>query len=63
LSVLLARGRVATSDVSLGKYGGRVIAQASARDTGNVAEALLAGGHVRRHAGGRRGSWCGGRPF
>jgi endonuclease YncB( thermonuclease family) len=60
LSVLLARGRVVISDVSLGKYGGRVLAEASARDTGSVAAALLAGGHVRRYAGGRRRSWCGG---
>jgi endonuclease YncB( thermonuclease family) len=63
LSALLARGRVAITHVSLGKYGGRVLAEVSVRDAGNVGEALLAGGHVRRYSGGRRESWCGGRGF
>jgi len=63
LSALLSRGQVRISRVSLGKYGGRVLADASVRDTTNVADALLIAGHVRRYSGGRRGSWCGGRPY
>jgi endonuclease YncB( thermonuclease family) len=61
LSSLLARGQVGISGVGLDKYGGRVLAEASARQTQNVAEALLAAGHVRRYSGGRRGSWCSGQ--
>jgi endonuclease YncB( thermonuclease family) len=61
LSALLARGRIAVIDVHLDKYGGRVVAAAAARDTPDIAAAMLAAGHVRRYAGGRRESWCG--PF
>ena len=61
LSTILAQGRVAISQVGLDKFGGRVLAEASARGTANIAETLLAGGHVRRYAGGRREGWCGGR--
>jgi len=63
LSSLLARGQVGISGVGLDKYGGRVLAEASARQTQNVAEALLAAGHVRRYGGGRRGSWCSGQQY
>jgi endonuclease YncB( thermonuclease family) len=63
LSALLARGQVGISQVSLDKYGGRVLAAASACETGNVAQALLAAGHVRRYGGGRRGSWCSGQRY
>jgi endonuclease YncB( thermonuclease family) len=63
LSSLLARGQVGISGVGLDKYGGRVLAEASARQTANVAEALLAGGHVRRYGGGRRESWCSGQRY
>jgi endonuclease YncB( thermonuclease family) len=63
LSSLLARGQVGISGVGLDKYGGRVLAEASARQTANVAGALLAGGHVRRYGGGRRESWCSGQRY
>jgi endonuclease YncB( thermonuclease family) len=63
LAGLLGRGEVGVRQVSLDKYGGRVVADASARDTASIADALLAGGHVRRYAGGRREGWCGSRPF
>jgi endonuclease YncB( thermonuclease family) len=63
LADLLARGEVGVSHVSLDKYGGRVVADASARDTASIAEALFAAGHVRRYGGGRREGWCGGRSF
>jgi endonuclease YncB( thermonuclease family) len=58
LSALLAPGRVAIGQVSLDKYGGRVVADASARGTASVGEALLAAGHARRYGGGRRTGWC-----
>jgi len=60
LARLLAQGRVGISEVSLDKYGGRVVADAAARNTASIAEALLAQGHVRRYGGGRRESWCDG---
>lgn len=62
LTALLERGPVAISGVSLDKYGGRVIADASTGGTASVAEALLRGGHARRYGGGRRVGWCDGQP-
>jgi endonuclease YncB( thermonuclease family) len=58
LSALLAKGSVGISQVSPDKYGGRVVADASAQNSASIAAALLAGGHVRRYGGGRRESWC-----
>jgi hypothetical protein len=48
---------VSIARVSLDKYGGRVLADASAA-TGDVASALLAAGHARPYAGRQRQSWC-----
>ena len=62
LAALLAQGRVGIRQVSLDKYGGRVVADASASGTRDVADTLIAGGHVRRYRGGRRAGWCAGRP-
>ena len=58
LATMLAQGAVSISDVSLDKYGGRVLAAASTARTGDVAGTLLEAGLVRRYAGGRRASWC-----
>jgi endonuclease YncB( thermonuclease family) len=58
LSTLLAQGRVGISQVSLDKYGGRVVADVTARNTPSIAAALLVGGHVRQYGGGRRKRWC-----
>jgi endonuclease YncB( thermonuclease family) len=58
LSSLLAEANVGIMHVSLDKYGGRVVAEASTRLTPNVSEQLFASGHARRYAGGRRESWC-----
>ncbi len=44
--------------VSLDKYGGRVLADASTYATPDVAASLLNAGHVRRYGGARRESWC-----
>jgi endonuclease YncB( thermonuclease family) len=58
LVALLGEGAVAVSQVTLDKYGGRVVADASTRRTPDVAAALLAAGHARPYGGGRRESWC-----
>lgn len=59
LAAMLAGGSVSIGRVSLDKYGGRVLADASTEATGDVASALLAGGHARPYAGRQRQSWCG----
>ena len=58
LSAMLADGHVGIAQVTLDKYGGRVVADAGTRMTPDVSAALLAAGLVRRYAGGRRESWC-----
>lgn len=58
LAALLKQGEVAISRVSLDKYGGRVVADASTRLTPNVSDALLKAGVARPYSGGRRESWC-----
>lgn len=58
LAAMLAEGPVSIAQVSLDKYGGRVLANASAGPVGDVGTALLEAGLVRRYAGGRRESWC-----
>jgi micrococcal nuclease len=59
LETLLAEGGVAISRVGIDKYGGRVDAAVSTRNTADVAAALLNGGYARSYDGGKRGSWCG----
>jgi endonuclease YncB( thermonuclease family) len=55
---LLDQGDVGISHVTLDKYGGRVLADASTRVTPNISEALLDAGAVRPYSGGRREGWC-----
>ena len=55
---ILAEGSVGFFGVTLDKYGGRVLAEASTRRTPDVSTALLQAGLVRRYAGGRRENWC-----
>lgn len=59
LDKLLADGGVAISRVGFDKYGGRVDATVSTRNTADVSAALLNGGFARSYTGGRRGTWCG----
>jgi endonuclease YncB( thermonuclease family) len=59
LQTLLADGGVAISRVGVDKYGGRVDATVSTRNTADVSAALLNGGFARSYDGGKRGSWCG----
>lgn len=58
LRAILDQGEVGISRVSLDKYGGRVLAEASTRATPDVSAALLGAGTVRRYSGGQRDSWC-----
>jgi endonuclease YncB( thermonuclease family) len=59
LAAILAEGAVGISRVTLDKYGGRVVADASTGRTADVSAALLRAGHARSYQGGRRESWCG----
>lgn len=58
LAAILAEGEVAVSLVGIDKYGGRIDAVVSTRNTADVSAALLNGGWARSYNGGRRGSWC-----
>lgn len=55
---LLDQGDVGISNVTLDKYGGRVLATTSTRATPDVSAALLDAGAVRPYSGERRESWC-----
>jgi endonuclease YncB( thermonuclease family) len=59
LAAMLAQGEVSIGEVGLDKYGGRILAVASARNVPAVSEAMLQGRHARAYGGGRRQSWCG----
>ena len=58
LGAMLAEGAVGISGVTLDKYGGRVVADAGTRSIANVSSEMLAKGHARRYAGGKRRGWC-----
>ena len=58
LRAILDQGEVGISRVTLDKYGGRVVADASTRATPNVSSALLSVGAARRYSGGHRDGWC-----
>jgi micrococcal nuclease len=47
------------TQISRDKYGGRVVAKIVTGDGADIGERLVAGGHARLYAGGRRGGWCG----
>jgi len=62
LALLLASGALTLRDVSLDKYGGRIVAGLTITDEASGAEdaaaLMLASGHARRYDGARRASWC-----
>jgi endonuclease YncB( thermonuclease family) len=58
LRAILDQGEVGISRVTLDKYGGRVVADASTQATADVSAALLNAGHARRYDGGHREGWC-----
>jgi len=53
------RVRVSLYDISLGKYGGRVLARVLTENGEDLGRSLLAAGLARPYAGGRRRAWCG----
>jgi endonuclease YncB( thermonuclease family) len=59
LENILADGGITISQVGIDKYGGRVDATISTRNTADVSAAMLNGGFARSYDGGRRGTWCG----
>ncbi len=58
LQSILDQGEVTIARVTLDKFGGRVLADASTHATPDVAASLLAAGHARRYSGARREAWC-----
>lgn len=58
LRAILDQGEVGVSRVTLDKYGGRVVADASTQGTPDVSAALLNAGIARRYGGGHREGWC-----
>ena len=58
LRALLGEGEVAISNIGPDKYSGRVDADVATKRTGNVSDAMIAGGHVRGYGGGHRNGWC-----
>ena len=58
LKAILDQGGVGITRVTLDKYGGRVLADASTYGTPDVSAAMLDAGLARRYAGARRESWC-----
>ena len=58
LRTILNQGEVGISNVTLDKYGGRVVADASTRATPDILSVLLSVGAARRYSGGHRDGWC-----
>lgn len=58
LAGLVARGRVALTNIGGGKYYGRVLADVATPDRADVAALLLDAGLVRPYQGGRRRPYC-----
>jgi endonuclease YncB( thermonuclease family) len=58
LDGILAEGDIRIRSIGPDKYAGRIVAEASTRRTSDVSQAMIAAGHARRYAGGRRAGWC-----
>lgn len=58
LAGLIDGRRLTLTAVKGDKYFGRVVARVSGDGLGDVAERLIAEGHGRAYAGGRRTGWC-----
>jgi endonuclease YncB( thermonuclease family) len=58
LRAILDEGQVGITNVSLDKYGGRVLADASTSRTSSVSSAIVAANLARNYDGGRRERWC-----
>jgi endonuclease YncB( thermonuclease family) len=55
---LLAEGRVFLASLGRDKYGGRVLGELLTSQGKDIGQAMLASGHARRYAGGKRERWC-----
>jgi micrococcal nuclease len=55
----LAGQKLFLTQISRDKYGGRVVAKIVTGDGADIGERMLAGGHARQYAGGKRSGWCG----
>jgi micrococcal nuclease len=55
---LLAQSRVFLASLARDKYGGRVLGELLNADGKDIGQAMLASGHARRYAGGKRERWC-----
>ena len=55
----LASGKVTLTNISGGKYWGRVLADITTTEGNNVAAALLRRGLARPYKGRKRSGWCG----
>jgi endonuclease YncB( thermonuclease family) len=62
LGEILGQGAVGVYEVSIDKYGGRVVAEAATRALPSVSAELLGHGHARPYKGGHREGWCDGSP-
>lgn len=58
LATILSDGEIRLWSIGPDKYFGRIVAEASTRRVADVSQAMIAAGHARRYAGGRRASWC-----
>ncbi len=58
LAALVGQGPVKITNISAGKYYGRVLADVETADGRGVSDDLLAHRLVRPYSGGRRQSWC-----
>jgi len=58
VTAALVSGRVKLTNISGGKYYGRVLADVTTAEGGSLAAALLAEGLARPYRGRKRGSWC-----
>jgi micrococcal nuclease len=58
LMALLHGGRAYLTGLARDKYGGRVLGDLLTQDGRTISQIMLASGHARPYAGGRRQGWC-----
>jgi micrococcal nuclease len=58
LVALIKSGQVFLTDLDKDKYGGRVIGTLLTARGDDIGQSLIASGHARPYAGGRRQAWC-----
>ena len=58
LEEIVSPGPVRLLNVDQDKFGGRVVADVTASESGDVATNMLESGHARPYSGGKRQPWC-----